>query len=56
LNFKTLSKKARKIAPHAGIVKRVWRLFDELAKCDPERLLEGVREAVEGVREAVEGK
>ena len=39
---------ARKIAPHAGIVKRVLRLFDELAKCDPEGLLEGVREAVEG--------
>ena len=39
---------ARKIAPHAGIVKSVLRLFDELAKCDPEGLLEGVREAVEG--------
>ena len=41
-------RKARKIAPHAGIVKRNLRLFDELAKCDPEGLLEGVREAVEG--------
>ena len=40
---------ARKIAPHAGIVKSVLRLFDELAKCDPEGLLEGVREAVEEV-------
>ena len=40
---------ARKIAPHAGIVKRNLRLFDELAKCDTEGLLEGVREAVEGV-------
>ena len=40
---------ARKIAPHAGIVKSVLRLFDELAKCDPEGLLVGVREAVEGV-------
>ena len=39
---------ARKIAPHAGIVKTNLRLFDELAKCDPEGLLEGVREAVEG--------
>ncbi len=39
---------ARVIAPHAGIVKRNLRLFDELAKCDPEGLLEGVREAVEG--------
>jgi len=39
---------ARKIAPHAGIVKRNLRLFDELAKCDEEGLLKGVREAVEG--------
>jgi tetratricopeptide (TPR) repeat protein len=30
---------ARKIAPHAGIVKAALRLFDELAKCDPEGLL-----------------
>ena len=41
-------RKARKIAPHSGIVKSILRLFDELAKCDPEGLLEGVREAVEG--------
>ncbi len=40
---------ARKIAPHAGIVKRNLQLFDELTKCDEEGLLEGVREAVEGV-------
>jgi hypothetical protein len=39
---------ARKIAPHAGIVKSVLHLFDELAKCDSEGLLEVVREAVEG--------
>jgi len=42
---------ARKIAPHAGVVKSVLRLFDELAKCDTEGLLEGVREAVEGKAE-----
>ena len=29
-------RKARKIAPHAGIVKYNLRLFDELAKCDEE--------------------
>ena len=40
--------KARKIAPHAGVVKSVLRLFDELAKCDSEGILKGVREAVEG--------
>jgi tetratricopeptide (TPR) repeat protein len=39
---------ARKIAPHAGIVKRNLRLFDELAKCDTEGILEDVRQAVEG--------
>ena len=39
---------ARKIAPHAGIVKKNLRLFDELGKCDSEGLLEAVREAVEG--------
>ena len=41
-------RKARKIAPHAGIVKANLRLFDELAKCDEDGLLEGLREAVEG--------
>ncbi len=41
-------KKARKIAPHAGIVKRNLRLFDELAKCDTEGILKDVRDAVEG--------
>jgi hypothetical protein len=40
--------KARKIAPHAGIVKSVLRLFDELAKCDTEGILKGVRDAAEG--------
>ena len=43
-------KKARKIAPHAGVVKSVLRLFDELAKCDPEGILKDVRSAVEGKR------
>jgi hypothetical protein len=41
-------KKARKIAPHAGVVKSVLRLFDELAKCDTEGILKGVREVVAG--------
>ncbi len=36
-------KKARKIAPHAGVVKSVLRLFDELAKCDTEGILKEVR-------------
>jgi len=39
---------ARKIAPHAGVVKRVLRLFDELVKCDEEGILKEVREAVGG--------
>lgn len=39
---------ARKIAPHAGIIKSVLRLFDELAKCDPEGVLKEVRAAAEG--------
>ena len=42
-------RKARNIAPHAGIVKRNLRLFDELAKCDSEGILKDVRKAVEGV-------
>ena len=42
-------KKARKIAPHAGIVKATLRLFDELAKCDTEGILKDMRKAVEGV-------
>jgi len=33
--------------PHVGIVKSVLRLFDELAKCATEGLLQGVQEAVE---------
>ena len=39
---------ARKIAPHAGVVKRVLRLFDELVKCDEEGILKGVREVIAG--------
>ena len=42
-------KRARKIAPHAGVVKSVLRLFDELVKCDEEGVLKDVRNAVEGV-------
>jgi hypothetical protein len=41
-------RKARKIAPHAGVVKSVLRLFDELVKCDEEGILKDVRNAVEG--------
>ena len=41
-------RKARKIAPHAGVVKSVLRLFDELVKCDEEEMLKDVRKAVEG--------
>ena len=40
--------KAREIAPHAGVVKGMLRLFDELVKCDEENVLESVRKAVEG--------
>jgi tetratricopeptide (TPR) repeat protein len=40
--------KARKIAPHAGVVKSMLRLFDELVKCDEEGILKGVREVIEG--------
>jgi len=39
---------ARRIAPHAGVVKRVLRLFDELVKCDVEADLKDVRQAIEG--------
>ncbi|MFZ5911942.1 MAG: tetratricopeptide repeat protein [Chloroflexota bacterium] len=39
--------KARKIAPHAGVVKSVLRLFDELVKCDSNAILNGVREIIE---------
>ena len=38
---------ARKIAPHAGVVKSVLRLFDELVKCDEEGVLTVVREVIE---------
>ena len=41
-------KKARRIAPHAGVVKSVLRLFDELAKCDTEGILKDVRKAAGG--------
>jgi tetratricopeptide (TPR) repeat protein len=41
-------RKARGIAPHAGVVKSVLRLFDELAKCDNEGILKDVRDAAEG--------
>ncbi|MEP7134811.1 MAG: tetratricopeptide repeat protein [Chloroflexota bacterium] len=41
-------KKAREIAPHAGVVKSVLRLFDELVKCDEDGVLKDVRKAVEG--------
>jgi tetratricopeptide (TPR) repeat protein len=40
--------KARKIAPHAGVVKSTLRLFDELAKCDKKGILKDVRQAIEG--------
>ncbi len=40
-------KRAREIAPHAGVVKSVLRLFDELVKCDEEGILKGVREVIE---------
>ena len=43
-------RKARKIAPHAGVVKSVLRLFDELVKCDEEGMLKDVRKAVEGAK------
>ncbi len=42
-------RKSRKIAPHAGVVKSVLRLFDELVKCDTEGILKDVRKAAEGV-------
>ncbi len=32
-------RKARKIAPHAGVVKSVLRLFDEVAKCEGGEIL-----------------
>jgi len=41
-------KRAREIAPHAGVIKSVLRLFDELVKCDEEGMLKDVRDAVEG--------
>jgi hypothetical protein len=37
---------ARKIAPHAGVVKSVLRLFDELVKCGEEGILKDVREVI----------
>jgi tetratricopeptide (TPR) repeat protein len=44
-------RRARKIAPHAGVVKSVLRLFDELVKCDVEGVLAGVRKAAEGAED-----
>ena len=41
-------RKARKIAPHAGVVKSVLRLFDELMKCEGGEILKDVRKAAEG--------
>jgi tetratricopeptide (TPR) repeat protein len=40
-------RKARKIAPHAGVVKSVLRLFDELVKCDEEGVLKDVRKVID---------
>ena len=37
------------VTPHAGVVKSVLRLFDELVKCDEAGVLKEVRKAVEGV-------
>ena len=34
---------AREIASHAGVVKDVRRLFDELEKCDERNLLKGLK-------------
>ncbi|MGB8213781.1 MAG: hypothetical protein WCE68_09520 [Anaerolineales bacterium] len=39
---------ARQIALHAGVVKGMMRLFDQLALCDPEGVLQTVRAAAEG--------
>jgi hypothetical protein len=39
---------ARKIAPHARVVKRVLQLFDELGQCDEKGVLAEVRKAAEG--------
>jgi len=47
-NYSTTELGMNKIAPHAGVVKRVLRLFDELVKCDEKGVLKDVREAVEG--------
>lgn len=41
-------KKAHHIAPHAGVVKNVLRLFDELAKYDQIGILKEVRSAAAG--------
>lgn len=39
---------ASKIAPHAGAVKSVLRLFDELVKCHEKGVLKDVREVIAG--------
>jgi tetratricopeptide (TPR) repeat protein len=41
-------RKAREIAPHAGVVKTVLRSLDVLVKCDEKGTLKDVRKAVEG--------
>jgi tetratricopeptide (TPR) repeat protein len=41
-------KRAREIAPHAGVAKSALRLFDELVKCDEEGVLKGVRKVISG--------
>ena len=38
----------RKIASHAGVVKSVLRLFDELVKCEGGEILKDVREVIAG--------
>ena len=40
---------ARKIAPHAGVVRSVLRLFDELVKCDEVGVLKDIRKSAEGI-------
>ena len=42
-------RKARKIAPHARVVKSVLRLFDEFIQYGEEGILKDVKKVVEGV-------
>ena len=39
-------KRARQIAPHAGVARSVLRLFDELAQCDHGGVLKPIREQI----------